>query len=113
MKLTTLLLLCIGLLPFSYGQKKAKLSKKVRTSIPLLTEHVTKNCSSREEKIDSIYFWITSNIAYDYKVLESSKPLTFQGSVETLKAKKGVCNSYVELMKDMLGAVDVKSEYIE
>ncbi|MGB0915108.1 MAG: transglutaminase domain-containing protein [Crocinitomicaceae bacterium] len=96
-----------------FAQKAEKISKKVRTSIPLMTEHITRNCTSDLEKVDSIYHWITSNIAYDYKVLESTKPLSFQGSQTTLKSKKAVCNAYVELMRDMLKVSGIQSEYIE
>lgn len=111
--LRQLFLICIFTYGSSYAQTTEKLPKKTRTDVTLLTQHVIRNCSGERQKVDSIYSWITNNIAYDYKITTQTDPINYQGSVETLKSGKGVCNAYVELMQDMLEVAGIESEFIE
>lgn len=96
-----------------FSQHTEKIPKKTRNSISLMTAHITRSCTTERQKVDSIYHWITHNIEYDYKQLEETKPLSFEGSKKILKSKKAICNGYVELMKDMLDVAEIESQFIE
>ena len=111
--LSIVLIAFLPILSFSQKTKKNKIPKEIVKSIPLLTTYLTKSCTSEKEKVDTIYSWITHNIAYNYKVLESTKPLQFQSPKDVLKSKKAVCSGYVYLMLAMLKEANIQSEYIE
>lgn len=107
------LILLISISSVYSQNKKSKIPKDVLKSPELLAKYLTAGISSDKQKVDSIYSWITHNIAYDYKALESTKPSGFQSPKETLKRKKAICSGYVFLMQDMLKAINIQNEYIE
>jgi len=98
---------------FAQKKKKNEIPKEIVKSIPLLTNHLTSNCTTDRQKTDSIYSWITKNIEYNYNVIESTKPLKYQPASDVLKTKKAICDGYVYLMQAMLKEVGIQSEYIE
>jgi hypothetical protein len=107
----------LALLLFSssllYAQDVNEIPKSTRESVELLTDYLTKGSSNEREKVDTIYSWITGNIAYDYKQLENSDPFGYQSPEETLKSGKAICNGYVQLFQDMLAQAGIESEIIE
>ncbi|MBI1837139.1 MAG: transglutaminase domain-containing protein [Flavobacteriia bacterium] len=98
---------------FSQRKKKNEIPKDIAQSVSLLTHYLTKTCETEQAKVDTIYWWITHNIAYNYKVLQSTKPLKFQSPTDVLKTKKAVCSGYVYLLQAMLSEANIQSEYIE
>ncbi|MCR9171161.1 MAG: hypothetical protein NXI10_01620 [bacterium] len=110
---TTLLALLVLMSAPVLAQKKDKIPKKIRTSPELLSNHLTKNCSTDRAKLDSIYAWIISNIDYDYDVVTSSNPLHGQTSEQVLKKKETICFGYVELLVEMLGYQGIEATRIE
>ncbi len=97
----------------SWTISQEKISKKTFKSPELLSAHITKNASGSEAKVDSIYVWITNNIAYDYDRLMDTKPLLYQTGSDILKNKKAICSGYVILMQEMLAYAGIQSEYVE
>ena len=61
---------------------------------------ITRGCVNREERIKTVYRWITTNIAYDtdYQIYTSD---------ECFRERKGVCNAYSQLLVKMLGCIDI------
>lgn len=111
--LFTLLIAFAFYLPGLACEKKNPIPKEFRKSIPLLTKYIVRNSSTDQQKVDSIYYWVTHNIAYDYQALKSSKPIQYQSAQAVFKKKKAICSGYVLLMKEMLQQVGIQSEYIE
>lgn len=110
--LTTVLLLIMFCAP-TLAQKKDKIPRKIRTSPELLSNHLTRNCSTDRMKVDSIYAWIISNIDYDYDVVNSSNPLQGQSPEQVLKKKETICYGYAELLVDMLSYQGIEATRIE
>lgn len=97
----SILLICLILLSgILFAQKnELKIPKKIKRSIPLLTQHLTINKNTEKEKVEAIYTWITENIEYDYDQLQSEKYLTGVEPINILKVKKAISTRNVELMK--------------
>ena len=115
-KMKTLIITFLLLITHSvvYSQtKKEKIPRAIRKSIPLMSRYITRNCKTDQQRVDSIYHWITNNIAYNYDVLDETKSINFQPPTVTFKTKKAICSGYVYLMQAMLHEVDIASEYIE
>lgn len=66
---------------------------------------ITANCTTEEEKIQTIYNWADTQIAYNYKYLNATTYYTF-------KNKVGVCSQKATIMHDMLSAVGIQSYYV-
>lgn len=75
------------------------------------TDNLTKNLTSKEDKIKAIYEYIIQNTEYDNETLERDKSLNDMSKVSSVepyswfwafKNKKAVCNGYVELMYFMV-----------
>ena len=64
--------------------------------------NLTKNCTTEMEKVDKVYRWVSTNIEY---VDECKYYSTYQTFIE----RKGVCNQYAELMRDMLTGIGIVS----
>ncbi len=112
MKNLLLLLLCFVSLIVNSQKKDPKIPKKIQRSIPLLTDYLTSQKSNERDKVDAIYTWITNNIEYNYKLIQSDEYSTGIDPVEILKSKSTICTGYVELMKAMLDQIGIKNETI-
>ena len=110
MKKTLFLFLILSACNLSFGQKK--IPSKVAKSPEKLSHYLTSGMNEENEKVEAIYKWITHNIEYNYKKTSSTKPLTYEGSQESLKDKKATCTGYSSLMKDMLNYVDIECEIV-
>jgi len=69
-----------------------------------------------EEKVYAIYYWISSNIQYDYESFKNGAGIknTMENDIvnETFKQKKAVCEGYSYLFKHMCDIVGVESMII-
>ncbi len=63
------------------------------------------------QKLVVIHHWVTTNIAYDVKMLASGKRSP-QDAVSVLESKLAVCEGYAKLMAAMLGSQGVSARYI-
>lgn len=70
-----------------------------------VADQLTQGCTSDAEKIESIYDWITRNIAYD----TSYTVRTADGCFD---AKKGVCQGYCELFYRIAEAAGLRVEIV-
>ena len=66
---------------------------------------LTQGCTTDAEKIESIYDWITRNIAYDTSY-------TIRTADECFDAKKGVCQGYCELFYRIAEAAGLRVEIV-
>ena len=88
---------------------------------------VTKPYAEDVEKVQAIYYWITNNIKYDYKLFEKTKKkkskskkvtkekLKEQNKKEiskTLSSKKGICQQYSLLFQAMCDGIGIQSEIV-
>ncbi|MFK8045369.1 MAG: transglutaminase domain-containing protein [Crocinitomicaceae bacterium] len=107
------LLICFLSLQVFGSNGDEKISRKTLRSIPLLTQHLTKDATSNTEKVELIYKWITHNIAYDYDQLQSEDYFVGVDPTAILRQKKAICHGYAELMKAMLDEVGIENETID
>lgn len=108
-----LALISLLLLTSNLYAQKSKIPRKTLKSPELLSDHLTQNCSTDRQKLDSIYAWVISNIDYDYDAIQSGKVLEAESAETVLKQGKTICNGYVELMIVMLEKQGIKAERIE
>jgi transglutaminase/protease-like cytokinesis protein 3 len=85
-------------------------------SISDLTRKLTMPFSSDLLKVRALFFWLASNIEYDYKDNETSLwtnyPSVKEKLNDTYKFRKGVCSGYSHLFKYMLRLSGIKSKVI-
>lgn len=93
-----------------------------------LSSLITKPYDSPREKSEAIYYWVTHNIKYDLRELkklkkkDNSKPmrltseevqLRYQKMIsETIKQKKGVCQDYAILFKELCNNAGIECEKV-
>ncbi|UTW62169.1 transglutaminase domain-containing protein [bacterium SCSIO 12741] len=95
------------------AQKKKKIPGKIRKSYVLLAHYLTDDLKTEEEKLDTIYSWITHNIAYDYGRLSDNKCYEYESPDATLKRKRGMSSEYSRLLSFMLLEVGIEAEPIQ
>ena len=107
------------------------LTTKYKSNIALLTNDLTKNCTSQLEKTRAIFIWITHNIAYDYKFYNKKKNKRKKFKCgkkkncdaryaewkinyleDIIRKKKGICNGYAELFHTMCGYAGIQSNVV-
>lgn len=68
-----------------------------------LAHKLTDKFDKDEDKVRSIFYWITENIAYatDYSYS--------RGNIGTLTRKKGVCSNYADLFQELCDSSGIKS----
>lgn len=91
---------------------ESKIDGKTQKSVNDLALYLTKDVSGEEAKVKAIHHWITNNIAYDYKLIESDKSFQYESASKVLKSKKALCTGYVRLMREMLDAVGIQAVYV-
>ncbi len=93
-----------------------------------LAKKITQGFDTEKEKIQAIYYWITHNIKYDYKIVKKHakqkhgkrKKYSPQGIKDkraklittALKRKKGVCQDYSYIFETMCNDIGVDVEFI-
>lgn len=76
------------------------LSSQSSDELKVLAEKLTLKHNTEQDKLKSIFEWVTSNIKYDHKAAKSeitkTKPIA-----EILKSKSAICTGYSALMKEL------------
>ncbi len=130
----TAFIILICLLPFCLLSQtnwaKYEPIKKVSGSDPVkLSKKITAPYSSEKEKIEAIYYWITHNIKYDFKMLEKfqrdaakmkNKKYTKEELEKhkrklyeaSLKSKKGICQNYASIFNALCTSANIESVYV-
>lgn len=122
MKLSTLYLLI--LLPLSVFSQEfdyvdtfiKSLEFEQTESIEQVTLKITEPFDSDIEKVRAIYFWIASNIEYDYEGIDSYNWENYSSFDDILTAtfenRKGICSGYSHLFERMANLCDIDCEVI-
>lgn len=87
-------------------------SKYVESDSPeiiKLAKDITKNCYSEMDKTKAIHEWVTQNINYDDKAVESNNVKEYS-ALETLHSKRAVCNGYANLTAALNRAVNIRTK---
>ena len=63
-------------------------------------ERITRHCTNHDERVLSIYQWVTTHIEYDYNY-------SIYTADECYRQRKGVCNAYSDLLVKMLTTADI------
>ncbi len=92
-------------------------SKSVPNSLrdyKAIANHLTQNLESDTEKARAIYIWIAHNIKYDMNLMYAQKQYdpSFNIVDDVLKKRKGVCQHYAELFREMSNTVGLESYMI-
>lgn len=82
---------------------------------------VTKPFKTDSEKVRGLYYWVTENIAYDYKMLRNGIPPIYGGYdayydfmiTRTLQKKKGVCGQYAMLFAELCKYARIRCVVVE
>ncbi|MEQ9231982.1 MAG: transglutaminase domain-containing protein [Cyclobacteriaceae bacterium] len=85
-------------------------------SIEQVTLKITNPFKSDIEKVRAIYFWIASNIEYDYEGIDSYNWENYSTFEDILNAtflnRKGICSGYSYLFERMATLCDIDCEVI-
>jgi hypothetical protein len=101
---------------FLFGQEKIeflKVPKEAQKSTKALSAYLTKGLVDDSTKAAHIYQWVTHNISYDYKAIESGKPLEYKSAGAVLKAKNTVCQGYSALTVELLKNSGIEATTVE
>ena len=82
--------------------------KTYKSSYKVLARKLCDSLKGEEEKAKAIALWIIKNIDYDVKMYEKGN-FKKQKSNEVLKKRKGICEGYSNLFKDMCEQVGVRT----
>ena len=117
-----LVLIGLFIVSFCFGQslneyeaidkKMDAISSNSGTATTYISNYISKNFTTPDEKIRAAFYWIADNIRYDVESLnDPKKPYqTPQEKVSaTLKSKKGVCMHYAEVFKDITTKLGIET----
>ncbi|WP_430404456.1 transglutaminase domain-containing protein [Fluviicola sp.] len=90
-----------------------KVPKEAQKTTKALSSYLTKNLVDDSTKAAHIYQWVTHNISYDYKAIESGKPLEYKSAGAVLKAKNTVCQGYSALTVELLKNAGIEATTVE
>lgn len=92
------------------------LNFKPLTSLESVATTITKPFDKDIEKVRAIYFWIASNIKYDYEGIESYNWENYSSYEEILNAtfenRKGICSGYSHLFERMAEISQIECEVV-
>jgi len=76
--------------------------------------YLTQNLNSPTDKTRAIYYWISHNIRYDLRMLNSKKDYANTKEIidEVLQRRQGVCQNYAELFHACCESVGIRSYVI-
>jgi hypothetical protein len=77
--------------------------------------YLTKNLTSKTDKVRALYYWISHNIWYDLAQMNSNKTFTSSNELveEVLQKRKGVCQHYAELFHACCASIGIQSYVIK
>lgn len=90
-----------------------KVPKEAQKTTKTLSAYLTRNLVDDSTKAAHIYQWVTHNISYDYKAIESGKPLEYKSAGAVLKAKNTVCQGYSALTVELLKNAGIEATTVE
>lgn len=98
------------------------------SSVPQLANAITKGLETDREKVEAIYFWVTNNIRYDYKMFlrnkekEKKNKTRYSGAalaiyeeeiaLSGLRSGKGICQHYALIFRDLCKKVGIRAELV-
>lgn len=83
--------------------------RSVQKSVEKLTEYLVKPAKDDTEKVRAFYVWISENIAYDVDMFFSSIiPTEEITGNDVLRTRKGVCQGYSQLFKEMCDLAEIQ-----
>lgn len=77
-----------------------------------LAQYICQDLGSDREKANAIYNWITSNIRYDIKAVMAGR-MKHDDVKRVLRTRKGVCEGYAYLFRDMCQAVGLQAVTVD
>ncbi len=90
-----------------------KTPKEAQKDLKTLSAFLTKGLTDDSTKAAHIYQWVTHNISYNYKAIESGKPLEYKSAGAVLKAKSTVCQGYSALTVELLKNAGIEATTVE
>lgn len=85
-------------------------------SIDRVTLKITQPFKSDIERVRAIYFWIATNIEYDYEGIDSYNWENYSSYEDILRAtfenRKGICSGYSYLFKHMAALCNIDCEVV-
>lgn len=91
--------------------KQAKNCKAASNNdLPALVECLTLGLTNDEQKVRSLSYWITDNIAYDVKMLGNG---TIVPNKDILRNKRGVCSDYSKLFRSMCDLAGIECYLVD
>jgi hypothetical protein len=107
----------------SFAQEFNQVDSYVRTldfkpsaSLENVATKITDPFETDIEKIRAIYFWIASNVKYDYEGIETYNWENYSSYEEilnaTFKNRKGICSGYSHLFKRMAEISEIECEVV-
>lgn len=82
-------------------ERSKKAPASATKNVASLAEHLNKNAETDLEKVRAYFVWITHNVNYDTKIFFSNSPNPKTKAIDALKTRKGVCQGYSELFKEL------------
>jgi len=113
------LFLLISILP-TYNEDYTQIDKQ-SVSVPAnvktaseIGHYLTQNLALPTDKVRAIYYWISHNIRYDIKKLNSGKIYNNPQEIldEVLQNRQGICQHYAELFQACCESVGIESYVI-
>ncbi|WP_212005588.1 transglutaminase domain-containing protein [Chitinophaga sp. HK235] len=122
MKKTLFILLCSCVLsalavaqqPDYTGADSTALALKGRhfSSVAELVNQLTPGLNNNQLKARAIYDWVTENIKYDMQAFISKTYLNEKSPLMTLTDRKGICQNFSELVKEMCLLAHIPCEIV-
>ena len=84
-------------------KKMDEIPTRLTFSTSTIADYIATNFKTDNEKIRAVFYWTASSISYD---VENRDVRTYTGTLENrmnnaLKNKKGICNDYAEIFKEI------------
>lgn len=87
------------------------ISASVNSEVAAVAWQIIGNKTSKADRAQAIYTWVTENIYYDYDYYYHGRPRPGTSAVSTLQTRITVCEGYANLLRAMLNAVGVPCLY--
>ncbi|MFM9825435.1 transglutaminase domain-containing protein [Flavobacterium sp.] len=80
-----------------------------------ISEYITANFKSDNDKIRAVYYWTVSHISYDLERLNEAKTTLTEKekTAKTLTSRKGICEDYALIFNELANLVGVKTFQIQ
>ena len=98
----------------SIDKQSAKVPANLHTADEI-ARYLTKDLTSKTEKVRALYYWISHNIKYDLAQMNSNKTVTSSKELveDVLQKRQGVCQHYAELFHACCTSIGIQSYVIK